>query len=338
MPSGPGVIDDARIADIAAHVGNRARTFLLTSRQSAGAVIAQHRAAGTSTLQLVDAMAPGAHAALRAALPGVELVQVIHVTDETSIAEARAIAPHVDALLLDSGNPALATKELGGTGRAHDWSLSARIVEAVDVPVYLAGGLRAHNVAQAIATVRPYGLDLCTGVRMHGMLDDVALARFMAAVRGDGDNDTGADARPHADASATERLVDGLLCRTLPKAEWTHEAHLRAGVWMVRTYGTAAAIGRLRVAIRTYNVAVGGRNTSDAGYHETITQAYVRLIAYVLTTLAGGAADIDALGDVVLREIGDRAVLGRYWSRDRLMSVTARREWVDPDLAPLPVA
>jgi phosphoribosylanthranilate isomerase len=183
MPSGPGVISDQAVREIALQVGQRARTFLLTSRQQATAVIAQHRAAGTSTLQLVDAMDDGAYAQLREQLPGVELVQVIHVTGPESVREAVAVAAQVDAILLDSGNPAAAVKELGGTGRAHDWQLSAQIRAAVDVPLYLAGGLRAHNVAEAIETVRPFGLDLCTGVRRDGQLDDAKLAEFMAAVR-----------------------------------------------------------------------------------------------------------------------------------------------------------
>jgi phosphoribosylanthranilate isomerase len=183
MPSGPGVISDQAVREIALQVGQRARTFLLTSRQQATAVIAQHRAAGTSTLQLVDAMDEGAYAQLREQLPGVELVQVIHVTGPESVREAVAVAAQVDAILLDSGNPAAAVKELGGTGRAHDWQLSAQIRAAVDVPLYLAGGLRAHNVAEAIETVRPFGLDLCTGVRRDGQLDDAKLAEFMAAVR-----------------------------------------------------------------------------------------------------------------------------------------------------------
>jgi phosphoribosylanthranilate isomerase len=359
MPSGPGVISDEQVARVSAHVGRRARTFLLTSQQSAADVIAQHRAAGTSTLQLVDAMEPTAYAALRDALPGVDLVQVIHVTGDASVDEALAVAPHVDALLLDSGNPALAVKELGGTGRAHDWSVSARIVEAVRVPVYLAGGLRAHNVAEAIAMVRPFGLDLCTGVRTDGVLDDEKLEQFMAAVRGDpfkGSESLNAgrfkgseslNAAPIKDSdplkgdpatggSGTARLVAALLDRTLPKAEWTHHAHLRAGLWMVRTYGAEAAVARLRVAIRNYNVAVGGENTDSAGYHETLTRAYVHWIAHFLASDDSGATDLDVAGDALIARYGDRELPYHYWSRERLMSVEARRAWIPPDLAPLP--
>lgn len=183
MPSGPGVIADATIAAIAARVPPPVATFLLTSRTDAPAIAAHHAAVGTSTIQLVDAVPPGTHAALRAARSGVRLVQVIHVTGPASVDEALALAPAVDALLLDSGNPALAVKELGGTGRRHDWSLSRRIVEQAPVPVFLAGGLRAENVAEAIHSVGPFGLDLCSGVRTEGRLDPAKLEALMTAVQ-----------------------------------------------------------------------------------------------------------------------------------------------------------
>ena len=185
MPSGPGVIDDARIAEIAAAMrGSGLRSFLLTARTQARAIAAQHRAAGTTTLQLVDALPLAELRALRGLCPGVELVQVVHVTGPAAVEAAQAVAPWVDAILLDSGNPALAVKQLGGTGRTHDWALARRIREAVAPrPLWLAGGLRAHNVAAAIAAVQPHGLDLCTGVRQGGRLDEALLAGFMAAVR-----------------------------------------------------------------------------------------------------------------------------------------------------------
>jgi len=185
MPSGPGVIADARIAEIAAAVrGEPLQTFLLTSRTTVEAIAAQHAQAGTTTLQLVDHVPHDELRRLRALCPGVQLVQVIHVAGEASVDEALAVVPWVDALLLDSGNPALAVKELGGTGRTHDWALSRRIRDAIHpLPLWLAGGLRVHNVAQAIAAVRPFGLDLCTGVRHEGRLDAARLADFMQAVR-----------------------------------------------------------------------------------------------------------------------------------------------------------
>jgi phosphoribosylanthranilate isomerase len=187
MPSGPGVISDDAAAEIAAAVPPSVDTFLLTARQDVEAIAAQQRAAGARTLQLVDALPAGAHAGLRAALPGVKLVHVIHVTGPESVEQAEAVAPHVDALLLDSGNPTLEVKELGGTGRRHDWELSRRIRAAVDVPLFLAGGLRPDNVREAVETVGPSGLDVCSGLRSGAGfdLDRSKLRRFMAAARGE---------------------------------------------------------------------------------------------------------------------------------------------------------
>jgi len=182
MPSGPGVIGEDEIAQIAAGVPPGVASFLLTSALDADAILAQQRRCRTSTLQLVDAVAPGTHAALREALPGVAIVQVIHVSGQESVDEAIGAARHVDAILLDSGNPGLATKELGGTGRTHDWDLSRQIRDAVDRPVYLAGGLSADNVDLAIRAVRPFGVDVCSGVRTDGRLDPERLARFVQAV------------------------------------------------------------------------------------------------------------------------------------------------------------
>jgi phosphoribosylanthranilate isomerase len=194
MPSGPGVIDDAQVAAIAAHVargtaarGRAVQTFLLTARQSAEAIAEQHAHAGTTTLQLVDHVPHDDLRRLRVLCPGVQLVQVIHVTGEASVAEAIAAAPFVDALLLDSGNPSLQVKELGGTGRVHDWSLSRRIRQAVaPLPVYLAGGLRPGNVGAALQTVEPHGLDLCSSVRSDGRLDALKLRAFFDAVHAAG--------------------------------------------------------------------------------------------------------------------------------------------------------
>ena len=184
MPSGPGPIPEDRIAAIAARIPPPVATFLLTSLRSVPEIVEQHRRCRTTVLQLVDALPDGAHAALRRELPGIRLVQVIHVRGRESVEEAIRVAPEVDALLLDSGNPALAVKELGGTGRVHDWSLSRAIVEAAGVPVFLAGGLRPENVREAIAHVRPFGVDVCTGVRTEGRLDARKLRAFVAAVAG----------------------------------------------------------------------------------------------------------------------------------------------------------
>ena len=181
MPSGPGVIADSLIREIAAQTPPGISSFLLTSETTATNIIAHHRKVNTSVIQLVDAVAHDTYAEIRAAAPAVKLVQVIHVVGAENIDEALRIAPYVDALLLDSGNPHLAVKELGGTGRTHNWQLSREIVEHAGVPVYLAGGLKPENVREAIETVKPFGLDLCSGVRTDGKLDAVKLAAFFKA-------------------------------------------------------------------------------------------------------------------------------------------------------------
>ena len=183
MPSGPGPIPESRIRDIARIVPPGVATFLLTSETTAEPIIAQQRYCRANTLQLVDEVEPGVHRVLREALPGIKIVQVIHIRDENSLFEARQVSPQVDALLLDSGNPSLATKELGGTGRAHDWAVSRKIRDAVGVPVYLAGGLNPQNVRKAIAQVQPFGVDLCSGLRTDGRLDAAKLEEFMRAVQ-----------------------------------------------------------------------------------------------------------------------------------------------------------
>jgi len=183
MPSGPGPIEETLIADLVPRIPAGIATFLLTSETTADPIIAQQRRTRVNTIQLVDSVDPGTHEKLRAALPGVSLVQVIHVTGRASVDEAIALAPKVDALLLDSGNPSLAVKELGGTGRVHDWSLSREIRDKASVPVYLAGGLNASNAAEAIRTVRPFALDVCSGLRTSGRLDPAKVDAFMRAVR-----------------------------------------------------------------------------------------------------------------------------------------------------------
>lgn len=181
MPSGPGVISEAQIKGVAATIPEDVATFLLTSKTDPEEIAGQQQRCGVDTVQICDRLESGGHAELRVLLPDVTLVQVIHVTGDKSIAEAVEVGEHVDALLLDSGNQALSVKELGGTGRTHDWKLSASIVAASPTPVYLAGGLNAGNVADAIRTVRPFGVDLCSGVRTDGKLDETRLREFMQA-------------------------------------------------------------------------------------------------------------------------------------------------------------
>jgi len=183
MPSGPGVIAESLIAEIAATVPPGVASVLLTCRQSVAAIVDQQRRLRVNTVQICDQLTAGTYSELRQALPGVSLLQVVHVNGEPSIAEAVDLAPFVDGLLLDSGNRTLAVKELGGTGRRHDWQISRRIRESVPVPVYLAGGLRPDNVAEAMAVVRPFGLDLCTGVRTNGRLDEAKLSEFFHIIQ-----------------------------------------------------------------------------------------------------------------------------------------------------------
>ena len=195
MPSGPGPIPESRIRDIALTVPPGVATFLLTCETTPEPIIAQQRYTGANTLQLVDDVAPAVYDALRAALPGIKIVQVIHVRDESALAQSREVSPLVDAILLDSGNPSLSIKELGGTGRAHDWAVSRKIRDAVEVPIYLAGGLNPGNIAQAIAQVQPFGVDVCSGLRTDGHLDADKLDNFMRAVREAGLPPRGGDLR-----------------------------------------------------------------------------------------------------------------------------------------------
>jgi len=182
MPSGQGVINDDLICSIAKSVPPPIATFLLTSETSSGGVVNHHRKVNTNTIQIVDALKLGSYRDIREKLPNIKIVQVIHVLDERSIDEALKKSGKVDALLLDSGNPNLAVKELGGTGRTHNWALSRKIVDQSKVPVFLAGGLNSSNVREAIDVVQPYGVDVCSGVRTDCKLDERKLEAFFKAV------------------------------------------------------------------------------------------------------------------------------------------------------------
>jgi phosphoribosylanthranilate isomerase len=182
MPSGPGVIPETLIREIAASVSPSVSTFLLTSRTEPTEIADQHRNCVTTTIQLVDRVGARAYRELREALPGVRLVQVVHVTGPESLEEAVDVSRHADALLLDSGKPDLAVKQLGGTGRVHDWEVSRAIRDAVDVPIFLAGGLGPDNVAEAVRAVQPFAVDVCSGLRTEGRLDEAKLRDFVAAL------------------------------------------------------------------------------------------------------------------------------------------------------------
>jgi len=182
MPSGPGVIPEEKIAEIETSIPSHIGSFLLTSLQEPNDIVAQHRGCKTHTIQLCNRIDLRSYVRLRRELPETSLVQVIHVTGENAIAEAEWIAPHVDALLLDSGDPTADPKSLGGTGKRHDWKMSRRIRDSVPKPVFLAGGLSPSNVIEAIRAVQPFGVDVCTGVRSDDSLDEMKLSAFFAAI------------------------------------------------------------------------------------------------------------------------------------------------------------
>jgi len=182
MPSGPGVISEDLIEEITSSVPREINTFLLTSKTNADSIIEQHRKCKTTTLQIVDRVKINVLIKLRKELPPIRLVQVIHVKGEESITEAKNVAQFVDVLLLDSGNQKLKVKELGGTGRTHDWTISRKIRDAVSIPVYLAGGINANNVLDAAKEVEPFGIDLCSGVRKDGKLSEKLLREFFRKI------------------------------------------------------------------------------------------------------------------------------------------------------------
>ena len=182
MPSGPGPIPDELIAIIAKTIHPPIASFLLTSEQSSRNIIQHVLRAGTNTVQIVDELTEGAYHEIRDALPFLKLVQVIHVIDEESIEQALRVEDDVDAILLDSGNPKAEIKTLGGTGNVHNWEISKKLVKAVNIPVFLAGGLNSSNVKKAIETVRPFGVDVCSGVRTNGLLNVEKLESFIKAV------------------------------------------------------------------------------------------------------------------------------------------------------------
>ena len=183
MPSGPGPIEEPLAREIIATVPAGVPTFMLTSEIEAKAIAAQLHNTGANTVQIVDFVTPGTRQRLRDAMPELRIVQVVHVTGPESVDEASIAAHTSDMILLDSGNPTAKIKELGGTGRVHDWTVSKAIREAIAVPLWLAGGLRAENVREAIEAVRPYGVDVCSGVRTGGPLDEAKVRAFVSAVR-----------------------------------------------------------------------------------------------------------------------------------------------------------
>lgn len=183
MPSGPGIISDQQILEITTSLPPMVSTFLLTSQTQPKAIIDHYKQVNTSTIQIVDQVETNVYEQIRNELPHVKIVQVIHVLNSKSVQQAIDVSPYVDAILLDSGNPNLPTKELGGTGRIHNWDLSKTIRMKVDVPIILAGGINSNNVKQAIEHVQPFGVDLCSSVRTNGKLDENKLKLVFQAIQ-----------------------------------------------------------------------------------------------------------------------------------------------------------
>lgn len=182
MPSGPGVIPENLIAQIARYIPPPVTSVLLTSHRSCDDVVTQHNNCRTNAIQICDEIQIGNYNDLREALPGISLIQVIHVSGSESIVQAKNVAPFLDAILLDSGSKSANKIELGGTGRQHDWSVSAQICRQVDIPVFLAGGLNPDNVKTAIKTVQPFAVDVCSGVRTNNRLDEQKVSAFIQNV------------------------------------------------------------------------------------------------------------------------------------------------------------
>jgi phosphoribosylanthranilate isomerase len=183
MPSGPGIISASKILEITQMIPPSIDAFVLTTLDNSWDLIDLIRTVKNRTIQLVDKLNTGNYLEIRASIPCVKIVQVIHVKDESAIEQAIRVESYVDAVLLDSGNPELPVKELGGTGRTHNWNISREIVDSIETPVFLAGGLNTDNIAEAIETVRPFGVDVCNGVRTDGKLDPEKVRKFIDIVK-----------------------------------------------------------------------------------------------------------------------------------------------------------
>ena len=165
MPSGPGPIAADRIAEIVGAVPTGVTAVLLTAHTDADSIIEHARTTGVTAVQIVGEVPSDVRLSIKAAARSIDILQVVHVGGPEALEQAQPAAVGSDFVLLDSGRPSALVPELGGTGRTHDSAVSAQIVSRLDVPVFLAGGLGPENVAEAIRTVRPAGVDLCSGIR-----------------------------------------------------------------------------------------------------------------------------------------------------------------------------
>jgi len=174
---------DDSIAQIIQEVTHSVSTVLLTASTSAEAIASQLKRTGASDVQLSAEISEEELGKLANSEPGIRRIKVVHVEGQQSLQAINRYSSLVDRFLLDSGNPNVARPVYGGTGRTHDWTVSAEFVRKSPIPVYLAGGLTPENVAKAISQVRPSGVDLCSGVRTADKLDPAKLLAFMSAIQ-----------------------------------------------------------------------------------------------------------------------------------------------------------
>ena len=132
-----------------------------------------------------------------------------------------------------------------------------------------------------------------------------------------------------------EDFAGRFLAGTIPFEEWTHQAHLAVGTWHVSRYGAKEALARLRIGIQCLNEKHGTPNSLTRGYHETITCAYVQLLAEFLASCPPGMPLHEQVVCLLEGPVADKDLLFKFYSRETLMSARARSEWVEPDIAPL---
>lgn len=184
MPSSPRAIDVDTAREIAKNTPPTVETFLLTASFSGTEIARQTEYCATTVVQVVQHIDASEYQRLIEMIPSVRRVQVIHVEDRTALDLIAMYEPYVHAFILDGGRANAAVADLGGTGRVHDWGISSEFVRRSTKPVFLAGGLKPHNVREAVSTVAPFGLDVCSGVRRDHKLDAQLLDEFTANLWG----------------------------------------------------------------------------------------------------------------------------------------------------------
>jgi len=130
------------------------------------------------------------------------------------------------------------------------------------------------------------------------------------------------------------RLIEGFEDGTWPAKEWTHQAHFVMALWYTFHYPLSEARSRIKEGIKKYNLATGGQNTEDAGYHETITEFYIRTVVNYLLEFGQDKSFFELLGALEGQPFVAKEFPFRFYSKERLMSREARARWVEPDLQP----